>query len=589
MRLAALVCVGIALGLSAPGLGRAVAGEIRQPVRSFELHRNPVFSVAVTPDGRRIVSASQDGTVKLWDLATGGLLRSFEGHKGAINAVAVTPDGRRIVSGGADRAIKLWDLETGALLRSFQGHNDYVRSVAVTPDGRRVASAGEDKTVRLWDLESGAPLRTFDGHDRFVASLALTPDGARVVSGGWDTNIRLWDLETGALLLTFKAHRNAILSVAVTPDGKGIVSASWDKTIKLWALPVQGGETAVAEAPPAERPQVQQAVPESRTDDDVPGGPEREAGQKDARADARAAPDSATPAPPAAAAGNDRAGEKSGIDSISGPRQVAGAPGRRGVALVVGINDYPNLDAGSQLRKAANDAETMADTLSALGFEVVLAKKNVGRLEFFRALQQATEKITPDGTVFVFFAGHGVGLNGTNYLLPSDVQPISPDDEDLIEAFAITETSIIEKIRERGAGLVVLALDACRNNPFAEFARRKAADEGRAFRNFPAMREIGVEIRPTRGVFSIYSAGLGQRALDGTGSGENSRNSVFTGVFAKQLRESDDHLAEVMEDVKEEVSRLASTVVDPDTGKPHKQFPAYYNETQGGRVFLKLR
>ena len=119
--------------------------------------------MAVTPDGRRAVSASEDRTLRLWDLESGQTIRTLEGHTGSVRAVAVTPDGRRAVSASEDRTLRLWDLESGQTIRTLEGHTDSVRAVAVTPDGRRAVSASEDRTLRLWDLESGKEIATFTG------------------------------------------------------------------------------------------------------------------------------------------------------------------------------------------------------------------------------------------------------------------------------------------------------------------------------------------------------------------------------------------------------------------------------------------
>ena len=145
-----------------------------------------VMAVAVTPDGRRAVSGSDDRTLKVWDLEQGALLATLEGHGGWVMAVAVTPDGRRAVSGSDDRTLKVWDLEQGALLATLEGHGDGVTAVAVTPDGRRAVSGSDDRTLKVWDLEQGALLATLEGHGDWVTAVAVTPDGRRAVSGSDD-------------------------------------------------------------------------------------------------------------------------------------------------------------------------------------------------------------------------------------------------------------------------------------------------------------------------------------------------------------------------------------------------------------------
>jgi hypothetical protein len=125
-------------------------------LRSLEGHTDWVWAVAVSPDGRFIVSGSSDRTVKVWELESGRLLRSLEGHTDGVWAVAVSPDGRFIVSGSEDRTVKVWELESGRLLRSLEGHTDWVRAVAVSPDGRFIVSGSSDHTVKVWEARKRA-------------------------------------------------------------------------------------------------------------------------------------------------------------------------------------------------------------------------------------------------------------------------------------------------------------------------------------------------------------------------------------------------------------------------------------------------
>ena len=124
-------------------------------------HTNMVDAVAVTPDGRRAVSASADHTAKVWELETGRELHTLAGHINDVNAVAVTPDGRRAVSASDDRTLKVWELETGRELHTLAGHTNMVDAVAVTPDGRRAVSASDDRTLKVWELETGIPIATY--------------------------------------------------------------------------------------------------------------------------------------------------------------------------------------------------------------------------------------------------------------------------------------------------------------------------------------------------------------------------------------------------------------------------------------------
>jgi WD40 repeat protein len=193
-------------------------------VRRLTGHQAAVTSVAVTPDGRYVVSGSEDQTVRVWELATGKEVRRLTGHLGDVESVAVTPDGRYILSGGDDTTLRLWELATGEEIRLFAGHEGHVRSVAVTPDGRYVVSGSWDRTVRIWELATGKEVRRLTGHLFPVESVAVTPDGRYILSGGDDATLRVWDLATGNQVQQLRGSDVPVIGIAATLDGRYVVS-----------------------------------------------------------------------------------------------------------------------------------------------------------------------------------------------------------------------------------------------------------------------------------------------------------------------------------------------------------------------------
>jgi NB-ARC domain-containing protein/WD40 domain-containing protein/TIR domain-containing protein/apoptotic protease-activating factor 1-like protein len=168
---------------------------------------------------------------------TGALLRTLAGHADWVKAVAVTPDGRRAVSASTDKTLKVWDLETGLEERTLAGHAGGAQAVAVTPDGQRAVSASIDGTLKLWDLETGAEENTFAGHAGGIRAVAVTPDGRRAVSASGDGTLKVWDLKRGCVLGTFTAE-SSVDCCAVVSDGVQVVAG--DRTGKIYVLVIEG-------------------------------------------------------------------------------------------------------------------------------------------------------------------------------------------------------------------------------------------------------------------------------------------------------------------------------------------------------------
>ncbi|OGO13986.1 MAG: hypothetical protein A2Y53_06425 [Chloroflexi bacterium RBG_16_47_49] len=199
-------------------------------LKSFEGHKRVVNALGLTPDGSRVISSSEDNTIKIWDLAGGKLLRSLYGHSAGGILVAVTQNGRQVIPGVGDPGIKLWDLESGQPLRSF---GDAYNDLKLTPDSQKFITLANDKSIKVWDSENGRLLRTIEGSNQ---TLTLTPDGQQVICGLGDGTIRIWDLNNGQLINSILGHTAAISSLKATPDGKRLISQSLDQTLKVWDL-----------------------------------------------------------------------------------------------------------------------------------------------------------------------------------------------------------------------------------------------------------------------------------------------------------------------------------------------------------------
>lgn len=220
-------------------------------IYTLEGHSNGVLAVAML-NHRQIISASQDKTLRVWDLESGSSPRTLHGHLFGINAVTAL-SGSRVVSASSDKTLRLWDVYQGKTLLILEGHNSGVNGVTHL-DSWRVVSASSDETLRVWSLETGQTLQTLRGHTRGVDAVVHL-DARHVVSGSVDGTLRIWDVLQGESLRTLEGHSKGILGLALLDRGR-VVSASYDGTLRIWDL-ATGQTRQVLEADP---PSVSAAV-----------------------------------------------------------------------------------------------------------------------------------------------------------------------------------------------------------------------------------------------------------------------------------------------------------------------------------------
>jgi WD40 repeat protein len=207
-------------------------------VQTLSGHTNWVTSVAVSPDNKLIASASRDNMVRIWaiDESTGKFRENsvamLKGHEGPVMDVCFSPNGETIASASEDTTVRLWR-PNGTLLKTLRGgHERWVNCVAFNPNGKELVSGSADRTLIIWSI-NGTLLKTLKGHDSFVETVAFEPRGQAIISGARDRTVKLWGAD-GALIRTFYGHSEKVWSVAYAPDGKTIASAAWDRTIKIW-------------------------------------------------------------------------------------------------------------------------------------------------------------------------------------------------------------------------------------------------------------------------------------------------------------------------------------------------------------------
>ena len=238
--------------------------------------------------------------------------------------------------------------------------------------------------------------------------------------------------------------------------------------------------------------------------------------------------------------------------------QITSFANRR--ALVIGNDSYTSV---TKLINAREDAKAMAKSLTSVGYKVTL-KLDLNEKEMKSALRIFSSQVQGGDEVLFFFAGHGVQLGATNYLLPTD---IGGESEAQVKDESIQLQRILDDMSERKAKFTLAMIDACRDNPF-KTAGRAIGGRGMA----PTSAATGQMI--------VFSAGTGQQALDRLGEKDNVKNGVFTRTFLKEMRKSGISIDRIVKNVRNEVAELAKSV-------GHEQVPAIYDQVLGDFYFMK--
>jgi WD40 repeat protein len=206
---------------------RPLRGNLERPgegcLRTLIGHTRDVTAVTIAPDGLTAISASDDRTLKIWDIKTGTELLTLTGHTSSVSAVAIAPDGKTAISASGDKTLKIWDTETGTEVRTLTGHINPVTAVAIAPDGKTAISASQDNTLKIWDIDSGTELLTLTGHTESIYGVAIAPDGKTALSASDDNTLKIWDLLTGKEIASFSGDVS-FNGCSISPDGVTVVA-----------------------------------------------------------------------------------------------------------------------------------------------------------------------------------------------------------------------------------------------------------------------------------------------------------------------------------------------------------------------------
>lgn len=219
--------------------GGNIAGTgVRQ--KSFDAanggHADPVTALALSPDGRTLVTGGRDRSIRVWDLNNAKVIRTLQGHTEEITSLTFSKDGTQLASASKDQNIRIWNLSSSDEHRNFAGHEGYVWTAVFSGDGKLFASAGADKTIIIRNALTGEILKKIPAHAQAVTALAFDQDGALLASSGGDQLVKLWNVKTGELVKEFKGHTSAVMAVAFSADSKQIISGGADKIACLWEI-----------------------------------------------------------------------------------------------------------------------------------------------------------------------------------------------------------------------------------------------------------------------------------------------------------------------------------------------------------------
>jgi WD40 repeat protein/serine/threonine protein kinase len=212
-------------------------------------HGDWVQAVAFAPRGHRLASASNDRTIRLWDVDSESPIAVLK-QAYPSNAIAFAPDGRTLASAGADGAVHFWDVTNPGEIGRYDTTGYPLFSVAYAPNGRLLAAAGKDRSIYVWNLGDGVR-RILEGNGGAVNALVFRPDGNSLVSAGVDRTIRIWDLEKNAEIASLPGHKDPILALALSADGRWLASGDAGNTIRLWDLRTLAHERTLTDVPQA--------------------------------------------------------------------------------------------------------------------------------------------------------------------------------------------------------------------------------------------------------------------------------------------------------------------------------------------------
>jgi eukaryotic-like serine/threonine-protein kinase len=214
----------------------------RRAANPYRGHSGGVSALAWSPDSNRIASAGIDSTVQVWEVSNIRKAYIYRGHSEKITAVVWAPASptpahtqtSRIASASVDNTVHVWEALSGRRISLFRGHTQAVLALAWSPNGQYIASTGEDMTVQVWSAANGNTVHTYRNSSHELLALAWSPNGRYLAAGGADQAVRVWEAATGEEVFTYRGHQFTVSALAWSPDSTRVASASYDRTVHIW-------------------------------------------------------------------------------------------------------------------------------------------------------------------------------------------------------------------------------------------------------------------------------------------------------------------------------------------------------------------
>ena len=205
-----------------------------QVLNTYSGHNAPITGLSWSPDSRQVASASYDSTVQLWDPATDRTQAIYRKDIGSVNALSWSPHGNYIASADYTHAVQVWSVDSLQTVAVYANHRDLVRALSWSPDALSIASGSADYSVQVWAALTGTIRFNFQGHQGAVASVAWSPDGTRIASASDDRTVRIWDALANNHVSIYAGHSAPVTGVVWSPDSRYIASSSQDRTVHVW-------------------------------------------------------------------------------------------------------------------------------------------------------------------------------------------------------------------------------------------------------------------------------------------------------------------------------------------------------------------